>query len=81
MNTIVGSRVLCNAAVDERGVYRLVELIAGGGEEQAVMRLLLLVEAAVVDALQKVEGRVGMLLNDLLDAVERSSYLTIATTA
>ena len=62
--TLVGSRVVCDAAVDERGVNRLVELIAGGGEEQAVVGLAFLVQSAVVDALQKVQDRVGVLLDE-----------------
>ena len=63
----MGSRVVCNAAVDERGVYRLVELIAGGGEEQAVVSLLLFGQAVVVDVLQKVQDRVGVLFYQGVD--------------
>ena len=57
-------RVVINAAVDERGVNRLVELIAGGSEEQPVVGLPFFVQGVVVDVLQKVQDRVGVLLDE-----------------
>ena len=57
-------RVVINAAVDERCVYRLVELVAGGGEEQAIVGLVFFVQGVVVDVLQEVQDRVGVLLDE-----------------
>ena len=61
---IVFPVVICDAAVDERGVYGLVELIAGGGEEQAVVSLAFLVQGSVIYVLQKVQDRVRVLFDE-----------------
>ena len=69
----MGSRVVCDAAVDERCVYGLVELIAGGGEEQAVVGLAFLVQGIVVDALQEVQYRVRVLLDEAVSDLSLSA--------
>ena len=65
-----------------------VVLVVGLRLEQSITRHLTVSFNAhctcineTVEANKFEEGRVRMLLNDLLDAVERGSYLTIATTA
>ena len=65
-------RVVINAAVDERGVNGLVELIAGGGEEQAIVGLVFFVQGVVVDALQEVQHRVGVLLDEAVSNLSLS---------
>ena len=81
--------IVADGAEDEAvaGVVNPV-LVVGLRLEQSITRHLTVSFNAhctcikeTVEANKFDEGRIGMLLNDLLDADERGSYLTIATTA